>query len=76
MQITRVLNLTDDEFSKLVAAGETLGEIKRAFEQDQADILSDGSQELIKAIADVATEIMGLQPTTSNCETCAVPDGD
>ena len=78
MQITRVLNLTDDEINKLVSAGETLGDVKRAFEQNQADGLSDAGVQLIQAIYNVTEKVLSYNNALpiNECEACSVPVGE
>jgi len=57
MEIKKVLNLSEEEFNKLVAAGEILGAINRSLENKEADELSDGAKGLLTALRDVLGKI-------------------
>lgn len=57
MEIKKVLNLSEEEFTKLVAAGEVLGAINKALEAGDADELSDGAKGLLIALKDVLGKI-------------------
>lgn len=58
MNISRVLNLNEEEFNKLIAAGELLGAINKALEASEADELSSGLAELVKALNNVTEKLV------------------
>lgn len=58
MNISRVLNLNEEEFNKLIAAGELLGAINKALEASEADELSSGLAELVKALNTVTEKLV------------------
>lgn len=58
MNISRVLNLNEEEFNKLIAAGELLGAINKALEANEADELSSGLVELVKALNTVTEKLV------------------
>ena len=57
MEIKKVLNLSEEEFAKLVAAGDILGSIRKALEAGEADELSNGVTGLLVALKDVLGKI-------------------
>ena len=58
MNISRVLNLNEEEYNKLIAAGELLGAINKALEANEADELSSGLAELVKALNTVTEKLV------------------
>lgn len=58
MQIKRLLNLTEEEFKLLVAAGELLGAIKRAKENNEFDELDDEAYNIIDGINAVVEKVL------------------
>ena len=59
MQITRILDLTQEEFDVLVKAGEILGSIKKALKNGEADNLSAETRELLTALSEITDEVLG-----------------
>lgn len=58
MEVKRVLNFNDEEFDKLIAAGEFLGTVSKAKEEGNFDELSSGAEKIIKALGDVVAKII------------------
>ena len=58
MQITRVLNLTEEEFNKLIETGEILGAINKTLEANEADELSSNLADLVKALNSVTEKLV------------------
>lgn len=58
MEIKKVLNLNDEEFDKLIAAGEFLGKVSKAKEEGTFDELSGGAEKIIEALRDVTVKIL------------------
>ena len=58
MQIIREVNFSDAEISILTEAGKLLGELKAAFNANEADRLSEGAENLIQAVRAVASEVL------------------
>ena len=57
MEIKKVLNLSEEEFAKLMAAGDVLGTIRKALEAGEADEVSDGVKGILIALKDVLGKI-------------------
>ena len=58
MEIKRVLNFSDEEFDKLIAAGEFLGKVSKSKEEGTFDELSGGAEKIINALKDVVVKIL------------------
>ena len=58
MNISRVLNLNEEEYNKLIAAGELLGAINKALENNEADELSGSLVDLVKALNSVTEKLV------------------
>ena len=56
MEIKKVLNLSDEEFDKLMAAGELVREISKLEIYDE---LSSGAKKILEALRDVINEVLG-----------------
>ena len=56
MEIKHILNLSDDEFDTLIAAGELLGSIRDS--KDSYDELSDGTKNLLKGLQEVLDQLI------------------
>jgi len=60
MEIKKVLNLGDEEFNKLIAAGELLGAMKKSLEAGEADEISTSVLELVSAINEVSSNLVKI----------------
>lgn len=56
MEIKRVMNLGEDEFDTLIAAGELARSIVKA--KESYDELSDGAKKVLSALRDVIDEAL------------------
>lgn len=56
MEIKRVMNLGEDEFDTLIAAGELVRSVVKA--KDTYDELSEGAKKILSALKDVIDEAL------------------
>ena len=58
MEIKKVLNLSEAEFNKLIEAGEILGTMNKTLETGDADELSSGTADLVKALNTITDKLV------------------